>query len=134
MSFEQATKDLRTHFHDNWSKTPISWPNVEFEPPNPPDDFIKFNTQDGSSTKLEVGKSGMSSYPGVLFLGINVPAGSGRGQVKKYQDDIRDIFEFESIGIVNVREFQPSVIGKSEDGNWWQENANFGFEWLERPN
>lgn len=134
MSFEQATNDLRTYLNDNWTATPISWPNVEFEPPEPPDDFLKFNTQDASSTKLEVGKSGMSEYPGVLFLGINVPAGSGRRQAKKYQDDLRNLFEFENIGIVDVRNFQPTVVGKSEDGIWWQENANFGFRFLERPN
>lgn len=134
MSYEQATTDLRTHFYNNWTTTPISWPNAEFTPPDPPDDFVKFNTQPGSSTKLEVGKSGMSSYPGVLFLGVNVPSGDGRDGAMKHVDSLRTMFEYEQIGIVRVRENQVADVGTSEDGIWYQINANFGYEWLERPN
>lgn len=134
MSFKQAETDLRTYFNDNWTATPISWPNVSFEPAEPPAPFIKYNIQDAASSKLEVGRSGMSEYPGVLFFGINIPAGNGRNLVKKYQDDLRELFEFENIGIVSVREFQPATVGRSDDGLWWQENANFVFRFLERPN
>jgi len=134
VSFKQAEADLRTYFSDNWSSTPISWPNVEFKPPEPPAPFVKYNIQDAASSKLEVGRSGMSEYPGVLFFGINIPAGSGRNLIKKYQDDLRELFEYENIGIVSVREFQPATVGRSDDGIWWQENANFGFRFLERPN
>ena len=133
MGFEQARTDLRTHFHNNWSQTPIQWPNASFDSPDPPAPFVKFNTQPGNSNKLEVGKSGMSNYPGVLFLGINVPTGSGDGQPAIFFDDLRTMFEFKTIGIVRVKEFQPTTVGQSDDGVWYQENANFGFEWRERP-
>jgi len=134
MGFEQARTDLRTHFYNNWTATPIQWPNAEFDPPDPPEAFVKFNTQPGNSTKIELGQNGASRYPGVLFLGVNVPAGSGDGLTAQYFDDLRTMFEFQDIGIVRVKEFQPTTVGLSDDGVWYQENANFGFEWNERPN
>jgi len=134
MGYETATGDLRTHFYNNWTATPIQWPNASFDAPDPPAPFVKFNTQPGSSSKLEVGKSGMNAYPGVLFLGVNVPSGSGKNTAAEFFDDLRAMFEFEQIGIVKVKEFQPSTVGTSDDGVWYQENANFGFRWQERPN
>jgi hypothetical protein len=134
MGYEQATTDLRTHFYNNWSATPISWPNASFSPPDPPDDFVKFNTQPGNSSKLEVGKSGLSEYPGVVFFGINVPAGQGRNGAMVHVDDLCDMYEFTNIGVVMVREAKVTNVGQSGDGVWYQVNCNFGYRWQERPN
>jgi len=131
MGYETATSDLRTHFYNNWNTTPIQWPNAEFTPPDPPDDFVKFNTQPGASTKIELGRNGISRYPGVLFLGINVPSGDGRNGAMKHVDSLRTMFEFTDVGIVSVKEARVTDVGQSDDGVWYQVNCNFGYEWDE---
>jgi hypothetical protein len=119
--------------NNNWTKTPISWPNFPFDATDV-SEFVKFNTQHGEAAKIEVGPSGMSRYPGVLFLGINIETGKGRGAALGYADDLADLFEREQIEGVKVLDAQPNAVGKSDDGSWYQFNMNFGFRWDERPN
>lgn len=135
MSYDQAVTDLRTHFVNNWTQTPISRPNHEYDPQDNtdangvPKDFVKFNTQHGEATKLEVGDSGITRYPGVLFLGINIRTGKGKGAIYGYMDDLSSMFEDTRIGVVNVHKPNPAGAEKSDDGNWLQQNLNFGFDW-----
>lgn len=136
MSYESTWETLVSEFDNQWAATPISWPNVPFTPPDPPADFVKFHPIPGQSTKKELGRSGIIRHPGVLTVGVNVPAGGGEHDARQHADSILSIFEESTFGSSPAIVFKQGWItpnGRSTDGSWYEVNTHIPFEWDESP-
>lgn len=133
MGYTKAYEDVTKYIDDNYSMTEISYPNTDnFEPPNPPEEFVKFNMVDGDSEKLEVGRWGLNRYAGVLYFRVNVPIGHGDRSWRKIADRLRELFEFQSVGSIKTREIEIGSKERDEDNSWLEVPVMFGFRFQEQ--
>lgn len=136
MGYEKTWETMVSEFDDQWSATPISWPNVDFTPPDPPAPFVKFNPIPGEAVKKELGRNGIIRHPGVLTIGVNVPTGQGEHDARQHADSILAIFEENDYGSSPALVFKQGWItpnGRSSDGSWYEINAHIPYEWDESP-
>ena len=93
-----AEAAIEDRLGDNWSTTPISWPGVDFTPPNGP--WIEPHVLWGEGVGETMGSGGVNTLPGVLVIRLFDRPGSGYGVIAGYVDTIRDLFDRVTVGAV----------------------------------
>lgn len=148
-NFEQIESVLFNHLSSNWTQTPISWPDEEFDRNSCPalnrswpdgkwesQDILAFLEVEPLSFDEELGSIAGQKLHTRLFslLKIKVITQIKTNDRSKFlARELTDIFTFQQIGTVHCLE--TSVSGGEPDGNWWTRTFVLNFEAdLERDN
>jgi len=93
-----AEAAIEARLGDNWSTTPISWPGVDFTPPDGP--WIEMHVLWGEGVGETMGSGGVNTISGVLVIRLFDRPGSGYGVIAGYVDTLRDLFDRAVVGAV----------------------------------
>lgn len=101
MNLSGADKIISEYLSDNWTKTPISWPNIEgrdFTAPGQP--LLPMGTEDYIAVRTAGSGSRTITIPGTcirtsaqLFLAVMVKETTGQRKALAYVDDLIELFE-----------------------------------------
>jgi hypothetical protein len=129
VSYTAQDQAIRTRFRSQWSgETPISWPNEEFRPPNPPAPWVRLRVMDFDAEQADIAGA-LSTYrhTGDVVVEVFVPLGSGEFRAKELAQKVQDVFRGWQSG--GMRFYTPRAVpvGKSEE-IWWKINVLARFE------
>lgn len=134
MTLDQADELLVTYLSDNWTETPIAWPNVEprnwteaGQPllPDGTDDYIAVRGMGLGSQTITVDGSCIR-YTGQLFIASCVKDGTGVRRAKSHLTGILELLENETLsgpdGSVRLGTITGPV-GYSSANGWYVEEV-----------
>lgn len=127
-STNTAIKAIEGRLAAQWATTPIAWPGVHFDPGTSA--YVRPTVRMAEATDWTMGPSGLNVVPGILFLDIFTPQGTGYGVIRGYADTLRDIFDRAEAGIVRFRAASGPDSIDTEDTGWigLQVTVPFSFE------
>lgn len=101
---------------------PVAWPNLYFDPPEPPAPFVIVEIEGDASAPLEMGGGGWQE-DGTIAFHVMVPSGTGWTEGAELRKTIADLFRGRPAAPVLYRgvRFEPGTA--DDDGNWY----NFGL-------
>lgn len=131
MSYSEEFDALCSLFRDAWkNRTPVAWPNKEFNLPNPPAPWCRFTILHGASSRVTIGSPGgnRAVYPGRVIVQIFVPKTQGESQAREFADVAADAFRDASLP--RCRFFLPYAerVEHSMADTYWQVNVNCPFQ------
>lgn len=132
--WDDIEKTIIEYINTNWSATSIAWPNVDFDPTGKsiwiqihvlPVDAYQYTVTGGNTGQM---------HKGILHINLFAQKNIGTGIIKRYIDDICDLFNHISLTISGSDKIQffvpkPKVFGP--DGEWWREIVKMEFEYLD---
>ena len=130
MSYAAAASEIRARLVAEWSaQTPIAWPNVLFDPPNPAAPWMRFTTKEGEARRLSIG-GGLKNYrhPGVVTLQLFDALNVGDGDLTILADQAAAIFQSWAGVDVVCQTATVKTIG-DDDRGWYQINVVIPFYW-----
>ncbi len=138
MTFNDIRKIIETRFKNNWSTTPVEWPNMPFDHQaqvlaGKKSPWVRLTIIDGDAENVALG--GMHQrYSGIVIIGIFVPEKTGTGTARGYADVIAAIFQNVSDQGVRFKVPRYEDIGPTQNksggnsgGGWFQGNLTVGF-------
>lgn len=130
MSYAAADAEIRNRLIAIWAgATPIAWPNVSFEPPNPASPWIRFAVIDGDARILELGANKIKTahrMPGLIVIQLFDALQAGDGPIRTLADTAAAIFR--NWGGATVQCFAATVKTIGDDGKgWYQVNVSIPF-------
>lgn len=123
---EAKATAIEAFLDENWpegAKTPISWPGVDFDPPDGPWLKVDITWGDGFMETIGGSGTGTNQVVGVLTLNLFDVPGQGARQIDGYADELRDLFN--RAEVEGVRFDAPS-------GPKPTRRPNQGTHWLQR--
>lgn len=124
MGFETKANAIRTLINTNWTKTPIAWDNVKFDPPsNGP--YIAVSILEAETFHAAIGVPKMTRTSGVIAIQIFDLIGRGDGTVREYGDDLSDIFIAANLSGITL--LAPSFVPVGPGPVYWQGNLSVAF-------
>jgi hypothetical protein len=113
-------------------KTPVQWPNVNFDPPDPgkgPAEWIKIDIAWGDGEAITMGAAGQGSrrntLAGVLFISGFTPKNTAYGPLLAHMDAMRDVLN--RVAVSGVRFGVPSAPKQVDDERWAMLQITCGF-------
>lgn len=91
MGYESERASIEGRISDNWTVTPIKWPNVAFEP-GTASAYIEPWIVNGTSYQASLGRPAIWRHPGSLSINIRVRPQVGMGVAKTYADTLAILF------------------------------------------
>ncbi|MGO1121219.1 phage tail terminator-like protein [Rhodovibrionaceae bacterium A322] len=140
LTFDAALSAFRQHLTDQWSATPIAWPNRPFDPAFPGGGFpaggpfLQWDLCSGDSRYLTLGPAGnrLRRQEGELVFYLLIPPGAG--DVLHLADDL--------VALVSGRNFaglqcQAARIADqsgpdNQRSGWWQRQISLPFVFFDR--
>ena len=119
MSFASQYNEIQGRLNTQWGvKTPISWPNVSFTPPNPQASWIRLVIKDTEAVQIDIGAD-KSTFrnAGVIYVSVFGKPNTGTDALAKLADDAAAVFR-NWCGI-NVRCRAASVQDLGIDQSGW---------------
>lgn len=127
MTPEEIRSSIMTELNDNWTKTPISWPNREFSSSGTA--FIEPTILMGDSFELEKGDNGVGLRTGVFMINVYALPGSGNGVPLGYAGSLETIFRRKNVDEIFFEE--PSTYEIGQNGNYYQVAVSIPFScWI----
>lgn len=121
-------KEITSRLDSAWNGvTPISFPNVNFTPPNPQDSWIALHINDGASQQISIGAlPAVIRYTGVIYVQVFTVRDIGSGEALALADAVKNIFN--NWCGVNVRCYAARIktVGVDDNG-WFQVNVSIPF-------
>ena len=113
---------------DNYSNTPVAWPNTKFDPDrNAPDGhWIRINILMGGTELGELGTEGLGIRSGVLKIQVFGPMGKESRTVWVNAGALEDLFRREVLDNCIIID-EPSTTEIGEDGKFYQLNVDVPF-------
>lgn len=125
MTFQAQQIAIEQRLRDNWSTTPVEYPNSEFEPTND-DPFVRLSVINGPANQVDWGKSTNTfRHFGVIVCQIFVPINVGSGLAYSYADSLAAIWRTARFGGITC--LAPSITEVGETGSWFQLNVSVDF-------
>jgi hypothetical protein len=116
MTPDEITRQLEMYFSDNWSDTPIAWPNVSFTAPDGA--WVRFNVLPDNSEVGEI--KGAATRNGVCKVQIFIKPGGGNRKAAQLAGKVENLFHWQDIGGVYCGPAYTTNNGTQEDGAWYQ--------------
>jgi len=135
VSFKNAFTAMKSHFSDVWGdRTPIAWPNVEFErPADAP--WVRFSVVDESSKLGSVGSpaSNVVRSTGKVTVRIFVPVLTGEEEGRELADGVVSVFQGRCLGEEHIRFGTASlqVASKSAEESFVQMDVTIPYRYDE---
>lgn len=126
MSHKAANNELKGMFNTQWGvKTPIAWPNVDFN--QPATAWVRFNIIYGDSQQTDFGGSLHNERTsGVVIIQVFTPLNQGDAEALGLADDVANIFR--NWCGTNIRCRTPAIKDIGNDGfGWYQVNVSIPF-------
>lgn len=129
MGYESAHNAIRSRLSTNWSATTISYPNVEFRPPQGDVSWIRLTIQDGDSFQASMGAAAnIYRHPGAIIVNIFTPLNQGDKLALQYADSISAIFRSWQDNGSGIRCGAPQVRQLGPDDKWYHVTVSVPFE------
>ena len=128
MSTPEAVSLFRQHFDREWAKrTPVAWPNVDFEPPEDGTAWVRFSVRAGGADQADMGAERVRDrYDGVIYVQIMTPKGTGDGDGLELAQAAATILHGIRASGVLIR--VPTVRPVGPDGAWYQTNVEAPYQ------
>lgn len=131
--FDQISEGLACYFEDNWTKTDIAWPNIEFTDDGVTE-YVRFNFLPNLSQRATMTGSPNKGIRmiGVLTINIFTEKHLGEEVGVGYATEIVALFQEKRIGtatsnFIITRVPTPTNVGSSDD-RWHQINVTVPVE------
>lgn len=126
MSYETEANAIRGRWANEWADaTPTAYENRPFSPPDPPAPWVRLTIRNAESHQADLGPTPRYRHPGMIYVQVFTPHGSGDGEARALGDQAAGIFRGQSFGGVVCR--SASVIPQGSDGTWYQVNVVCDF-------
>lgn len=116
MTPDEIARQLETYFANNWSDTPIAWPNVPFTAPDGA--WVRFNVLPDNSETGEI--KGAGTRNGVVKVQIFDKPGKGSRNALNLGGQVEQLFHQQDISGVYCGLAYTTDNGLNDDGNWYQ--------------
>ena len=123
MTPDEIIRQLEMYFGNNWSDTPIAWPNVNFTAPDGA--WVRFNVLPENSEVGEI--KGAGTRHGVCKVQIFINPGQGTRQAAELAGKVEQLFHWQDIGGVYCGPAYTTNNGTQEDGAWYQMTTTVPF-------
>lgn len=137
MSFVDTRSALEQRFKLNWTRTPIKWANVRFEPPkdtaNNPMPYVSFVLRSNGGEDITLGSyNPWYRWSGLIIISVYVPENLGMSTLTLYSDLIKKIYldpprDFQYLQSGVIRLLVPSVVEVGITAGWCQNNVMIPF-------
>lgn len=124
MSPEEIRVAVSAYLADNWTATPVAYPNQAFDPAGR-DYWVRMTLLLGSPAIGELGVTGIGIRPGVLMLDVFGPIGEGTKQLSEYAGQLEALFRRQSVSGVEFEEAATVDVGPDAYGYHFQVSVNF---------
>lgn len=118
MTLEDALKAIETYFNDNWTDTPIAWPNVPFTAPD--GSWVRFNVLPDNTDTQEVGENGVGIRRGTVKVQVFTKPNIGSRTGAKLADAAEGLFHLQDIDGVYFQSAYTTNNGLNDAGTWFQ--------------
>lgn len=94
MGIAAEHNEIRKRFNTVWAnRTPIAWPNVSFNSPNPQTPWVRFSVRNTDSMQVDIGSPTKTfRNGGIIFIQIFGAPNEGTADLAKLADDAAAIF------------------------------------------
>lgn len=128
-SFSQA---LRKEVKDNFTKTPVHYPNQPDQDFNKPDEdaWVRMSIQEGDAIAIDFGSSKRTyRHPGIIVFEIYAPTGDFEDEVDNIADDLASIFRGQAIDTTRFRAPSLENVGRVniDQGSWFRKDLTVPF-------
>lgn len=127
--FDDLETTIITYFEEEWVSArpdvPVAWDNIEFDPSDNDDPWIRFSILDGNSVQASIGNDPFFRAIGIVEIQIFTPTGGGTLVSRELASDIGAIFRRVQIGGITFR--APSLSRVGPDGKWFQQNVSIPY-------
>lgn len=130
MSFKAAEASVRAFFNTSWAaKTPISWPDVAFTPPNN-SSWVRFAMKPDDAYQASIGSPGSNRFrrKGKVIIQVFQPQGMGSTDARDKADDAVDIFMANNLAGFIFKNVVAKDIGPDGAG-WYQWNVYADYQY-----
>lgn len=126
MSYLAQDNEIQTKFRTSWgTTTPISWPNVDFTPPD--GSWCRFSVNDGESGQIGLGSLPATiRYSGTIYIQIFTKQNIGTSAALTLADQAKLIFNNWCGTTVACYAARVKKVGNTTDG-WYQVNVSIPF-------
>jgi len=130
MSYDAASSEIRARLKAQWAaRTPISWPNISFKPPNPAAPWMRFTIKEGEAQRVSIGSSTNDyRHPGIITLQLFDALGGGDGPLTRLADQAAGYFQSWAGANVVCQTATVNTIGDDGEG-WYQINVTIPYYW-----
>lgn len=129
MSYSDHVSFLRQLLSDNWTETPIDWPNVALTPPERKP-WVRFTVQDADRSLASIGAPGsnLTRQPSILYLQLFTPSNEGDGDALRLAEALAAIYNTTQYAAEGLHFRQPASIKQvGVNGAWYQVNVLVPF-------
>jgi len=125
LSFETERQLLETRFNDNWSLTPIKWPNVTLTTYGLDEWVAMHILRDPADQALIGNVQHLYRYPGVLAFQVFTVPNTGSRRAKELSTAISDIWRTKPFSGITV--LQPIETDLGIVDGWYQLDIVFPY-------
>lgn len=127
MTLSQDYDQLINYISTNWTQTPVSYPNEDFDKPeNPKEPWMRVSINEGEINRAEIGNNGIHRQLGLINLQIFIPAGTGTGNLSPLVEDARSLLTEKTFGDIRIDSPRESRPGKNR--GWFGHTMKFPYE------
>lgn len=123
MTPDEIARQLELYFSNNWSDTPIAWPNVNFTAPDGA--WVRFNVLPDNSETEEI--KGVGTRNGVVKVQIFDKPNKGNRNALSLGGKVEQMFHQKDISGVYCELAYTTDNGLNDDGNWYQVTTTVPF-------
>lgn len=109
---------------DNWTRTPIRWPNIASAPTEESHVEPVVNRAEAFNASVSAA-SKLVRHPGLLTLNIRVPLGGGDVVALDYADELAALFRNVTVDSITFR--APTVRDLGPEGAWYRVQVDCPF-------
>lgn len=95
-AIDTVRSGVESRLNDNWTKTPVAWPGVEFDPGE--EDWLRSTIRFGAGQMETYGSAGVNTLEGLLLLDRFTVTKYGLGELYDDMDTLRDLFDRVTVG------------------------------------
>ena len=130
MSYEAQHNAIRTRLDTEWAdRTPVSYPNVPFEPPKSDSPWIRLTILDSPSFQASMGaEQNIYRHPGIITVNIFTPLNRGDKQALVLADAVSAIFRSWRDPVTRIRFKDPDLARIGPDDKWYHVAVSVPFE------
>lgn len=135
MGYKSEFAALATAFKAGWvltggaARTPVAWPNVDFNPASSMAAWVRFNVVNGEAGLASIGVPGGNTrrHVGMIVVQVFVPLNTGAHIAREHADKVLDIFKNYALSGIRCRPGYAVDVGTSEADGWHQMNVTIPF-------
>ena len=114
-AFNDHWKDVETRLDGNWFRCDIAWPGVDFDTDGR-QHYLRPTPLWGNGELLTFTTNGWNRVVGIYDLDLFERHGEGYGRLREWADELRDLFDRATVGLVEFRAASAPQIIPSDSG------------------